>query len=45
MEMFHRRSALAFVPAIGQQDSAYIKKDHVEGEHQRLSVLVSIMNA
>jgi hypothetical protein len=45
MKIFHRRSALAFVPAISQQDSAYIKKNHVEGEHRRLSVSVAAMNA
>ena len=28
--------ALALVPAVGQQDPAHIKEDHVEGEDRRL---------
>jgi hypothetical protein len=44
MEVFNSRRALAVVPGVGQQDSAYVKKDHVEGEHRRLSVSVPAMN-
>jgi hypothetical protein len=40
IEMFDRHCALAFVPAISQQDSANIKKNHVEGEHRRLPVFL-----
>ena len=43
-EVRHRSRALPVVPAVGQQDSANIEKDHVEGEHRRLSVSVSAMN-
>ena len=45
MEIFRREGALVVVPTIGQQHSANIEKDHVEGEHRRLSVCVSLMNA
>jgi hypothetical protein len=32
------------IPPIGEQNSANIEEDHVEGEHRRLSVWVSRMN-
>ena len=36
MKLVEHGRALAMVPAIGQQDSANIEKDYVEGEHRRL---------
>jgi hypothetical protein len=48
MEVFDGERSLACVPAVGQQDSAHIKEDHVEGEgwgkHRRLSVCIAAMN-
>jgi hypothetical protein len=38
MKIFGRGRALAMIPTIGQQHSANIEKNHVEGEHRRLSV-------
>ncbi len=32
VEVFDGKRALACVPAVGQQDSANIEEDHVEGE-------------
>ena len=36
MEMGHGKRAFLAIPAVGQQDSAYIEEDYVEGEHRRL---------
>jgi hypothetical protein len=38
VKMLHGSSALAVIPTVGQQHSAYIEQDHVEGEHRRLSL-------
>jgi hypothetical protein len=43
-EVFRRKRAFSGVPAVGQQDPAYIKENHVEREHRRLSLWVTRMN-
>jgi hypothetical protein len=45
VKMLHGSGALAMIPTVGQQHSAYIEKDHVEGEHRRLSLYISVMNS
>jgi hypothetical protein len=37
MKVFHGGGAFGVVPTIGQQNAADIEKNHVEGEHRRLS--------
>jgi hypothetical protein len=44
IEVFSRKRAFSGVPAVGQQDPAHIKENHVEGEHRRLSLCVAQMN-
>ena len=44
MEFFNRKGAFAGVPAVGQQDSAHVEKDYVEGEHRRLSRCAAQLN-
>ena len=36
LKLIHHGRAFTMVPAVGQQDSANIEKDYVEGEHRRL---------
>jgi hypothetical protein len=36
-KLLQHQIALAMIPSIRKQDSAHVKKDHVEGEHRRLS--------
>jgi hypothetical protein len=36
MKFLHHMRALAVVPPVGEQHSADIEEDYVEGEHQRL---------
>jgi hypothetical protein len=43
--MLDRRLSLATIPAIGEQNSAYIEENRVEGEHLRLSVCAFAVNA
>ncbi len=38
LKVFEDSGALALVPAVGQQDPAHIKEDHVEGENRRLQI-------
>ncbi len=40
MKLIQHNGALAMVPAIGQQDTANIEEDYVEGEHRRLHLLL-----
>jgi hypothetical protein len=40
LKLIHDCRAFTMVPAVGQQDSAYVEKDHVEGEHRRLTKTV-----
>ena len=32
-----KKSTFAMIPAVRQQDPAYVEEDHVEGQHRRLS--------
>jgi hypothetical protein len=42
MKVLGRGGPFGVIPAVGEQHSAYIEEDHVEGEHRRLSVCVSM---
>src|SRR5579871_6463403 len=44
LELIGHRRAFAMIPAIGQQDSANIEKDYVEGEHRRLRKSVTAVS-
>jgi hypothetical protein len=37
MKLPNDSRTFAMIPAIRQQDPAYVEEDHVEGEHRRLS--------
>jgi hypothetical protein len=42
LELIEDGRTLPMIPAVGQQDSAYIEEDYVEGEHGwQVSKLVS----